>query len=624
MPEKLYLGADPFLNNGVTLGNGGQAVVVKYGGWAVKVLKTIDSGQTQKIQYLLRNQPNLPDRFLFPKIPLSTRPNGGGELRGYGMVEMPSSFREMGVLFNRTLRTTLRIFTPTMVEMLKLVGQDISTIHSKNIILGDVSGRNASFVFSKRGIDVFWYDTDAWQLAGANCPVWTEYFLCPELYGQAGSGKVKFTEQSDWYGYWTMLFWSLFNIHQYSQVHPKYLDFRERAVNGIWYLNKDIPQTSLANHPDSVSDDLLDKFASVFGKHRYEEIQIKMLDDYLASLTECSSCGLFYPNTRKVCPKCTYKTPVVNFQPTYLYESLIKTNGEIVFARFQSGNLYVVSREKSGYYLTIRPGNGKPVKVFVDVDLNFSYRFEMVGDEYLAVNQIDTEMIYLTHISVPGESWITSSSETFLGNRQTVFRGTALGLLRQSGSKLLLGNVSNGRMLEKVLPATVSKQETWIWADTSGSKILTLSRLFNKYHFQLIYKERRFSLKQRDLNDGDSLRETLVLFGTETVCLRRVVNRNGKMTVLTEIFDLFGQSVFESTHLLAKMPAAEVHRTAYEDGEMYWQTDSGLVVEDIAKNTFSLVPKTEKLIEANDKLVHLGGRKHFLVIREKQVNYLVI
>ncbi len=624
MTDRLYLGSDPFLNNGVTLGDGGQAVVVRQSGWAVKVLKSIEPDQLQKIQYLLKNKPNLPDRFLFPKIPLSTRPNGGGELRGYGMVEMPSSFREIGVLFNKSLRTTLRIFTPTVVEIMKIVGRDLSIIHKNNIIAGDVSGRNASFVFGKRGVDVYWYDTDAWQINGIRCPVWTEYFLCPDLYSQANSGRVKYTEESDWYGYWTMLFWSLFNIHHYSQIHPKYLDFRERAAKGIWYLNKGVQQTSLANHPDSVSDELLEKFANVFEKHQYEEIQLTMLDAYQSSLIECGSCGLFYPKTRKACPKCTYKTPMVNFQPTYLYENLIKTNGEILFARFQSGNLYVVSREKSGYYLTIRPGNGKPVKVFVDLDLNFSYRFEMVGDEYLAVNQIDTEMIYLTHISVPGQSWITSSSEMFLGNRQTVFRGTSLGLLRQSGSKLLLGYVSNGRMLEKVLPATVSKQETWIWSDTTGQKILTLSRLFNKYHFQLIHKERRFSLKQAELNSGDSLRETVALFGTETVCLRRVVNRNGKMTVLTEIFDLFGQSIFESAHLLAKLPASEVHRTAYEDGEIYWQDDSGLIVEDLRKNTFTLVPKTERLVEANDKLVHLGGRKHFLVIREKQVNYLVI
>ena len=624
MNDTLYLGKDLFINNGLTLGNGGQAVVVRQSGWAVKCLKTIEPDQLSKISHLLGHPPRMEDRFLFPKIPLSTRPNGGGELRGYGMVEMPPSFREMGVLFNRTLRTTLRIFTPTMMEIMKIAGKDISTIHSNNMILGDVSGRNASFVFSKRGVDVYWYDTDAWQLGGARCPVWTEYFLCPELYGQANSGKVKFTEVSDWYGYWTMLFWSLFNVHQYSQVHSKYLDFRERASSGIWYLSSGIQQTSLANHPDSVSDELLDKFASVFGKHRYEKVQLKMLEDYQASLVECSSCGLYYPNTRKTCPKCTYKTPAVNFQPSYLYESLVKTNGEIVFARFQSGNLYVVSREKSGYYLTIRPSGGKPIKVFVELDLSFSYRFEMVGDEYLAVNQVDSEMIYLTHISVPGESWITSSSETFFGNRQTVFRGTALGLLRQSGSKMLLGAVSNGRMLEKVLPATVSKQETWVWSDATGQKVLTLSRLFSKYHFQLINKERRFTLKQRVLNDGDSLRETLVLFGTETVCLRRVVNRNGKMTVLTEIFNLFGNSVFESTHLLAKMPASEVHRTAYEDGEIYWQTDSGLVVEDVYKNAFNLVPKTERLVEASDKIVHLGGRKHFLVIREKQVNYLVI
>lgn len=623
MAEKLYLGSVPFVNSGLTLGDGGQATVVEQDGWAVKCLKTIEPDQLSKIKYLLGNPPKMEDRFIFPKVPLSTKPNGAGELRGYGMLKMPPNFRELGVLFNSSLRKSLRITTPTMLEILKVEVSDIELIHRNIGVVGDLSGRNSAFVFGKRGVTLYWYDTDSWQVAGIRCPVWTEYFLCPDLYQQSQAGRIKYTNESDWYGFWTILFWSLLGVHPYLQAHPKYLDFRERARNGVWYLSKGVMQTSLAAHPDTVSDDLLGQFENVFGKHKFEAAQIKLLDDYQRSLVECGSCGVFYPNTRKSCPKCTTQTPSVDFQPTYVCEPLVKTVGEIVLTRFQAGTLYVISREKSGYYLMIRPSSGKVVKVFIDVDPKDVYRFDIAG-EYLAINEIDSEVIYLTHISAPGSKWMRTESEIFLGNRQIVFRGTAKGLLRQTGSKLILSRVEKDRFLEKQLPAGVAAKETWVWSNSDGEKIVTLSRLFGKLHVQLISNERRFSLDQEDLAFGDSLRETAVYFGNETVCLRRVVNRNGRATVLTETFDLFGKTLFRSSHLLSKMPGIDIHHVTYEDGEIYWQTDLGMVIENVERNSFVVVPKTEKLVSAVDRLIHLGGRKHFLVVREKSVNYLIL
>ncbi len=602
-----------------TLGIGGQAIVTKWADQAIKIWKVVEPDQSRKVEYLLRNHPHLPDNFLLPKSKLTKQ----GVMVGYGMDLLPPIFKEGGVLFNRTLRKELKINTPTLLSIIDSARSDIDLVHSEKIVIGDVSGRNVAFIVTRNGIKTFWYDTDSWQVGGFRCPVWTENFLCPELYDQAHNGKVTFTEQSDWYSFNTIFFWSLLNVNPYDQIHPQYHDFRERARSGIWLFSPGINYPKLCPNPDTLSDELLSHFENVFAKHQYLPVSQSDIRNYQQSLVECPSCGSFYPNTRPACPTCSIKTQVADFRPVYGYESLIKGTGQIIFNKFQGGTLYAISQEKTGLFLSIRPPSSAAVKTFIDFDTsNGVYHFDIVGGEYLAINEDGNEMVYLTPIDSPGSSWITSSTSVYLGNRRAAFRGTSQGLLRQIGSALLQGEVHNGYLIDETLPVDLAGNQSWFWSDSEGKKIVTISRIFSEYLFQLVVDKRRFEVKVPRLEDTDSLEDLIVHFGTKSICLRRVVNRKGRVLVLTDIIDLFGQATYSSTHLSSKFPSLDHHASTYEDNFCFWPTDQGIITEDVVKNTFQAIPNTAKIADSSDKLVHLGGGKYFLVIRERQINYL--
>ncbi len=620
MAEKLFLDGKPVtFKISDNLGNGGQADVLQYNGEAVKVWKYVLDDQVKKVKYLLGNRPNYPSRFLFPKKPLT---NQNGELKGYSMDLLPDHFREGGVLFNKTVREELKIYTPTMLSVLSTARDDIEMIH-KDMIIGDVSGRNYAFVMTRKGPEIYWYDTDSWQVAGIRCPVWTDFFLYPELYDATEKGRVVFSKESDWYSFDVVVFWSIFNSNPYFQPHDKYPEFRDRARRGIWILSPEVQYPFISPPVDVVSDELMDHFEKVLKYHKYEPMPKDLLINYQNSLIECSSCGLYYPNSRRACPKCTIKTPAVDFIPAFRYENLVQVNGKILFAKFQSGSLFVVAEEKSGLYLWIRPGNSKAVKQFIDLDPSGTYRFDVFSGEYLVVNDMDKETLYVTSISSPGADWIVSETSVFSGNRLAAFGGTEKGLLRLIGDKLLVGKLSNKRFLEKPMNVSLSPHQSWFWVDGAGERILTMSRIFSNQHWQLISKENRREVQISDLKERDSLQGTVVLFGSDSICVRRLVNRGGKMIVITDVINSFGESMTVVHQMLDKMPSPNPQNACFDLGLVYWPTDNGIAVEDLEKKKVTYLPKTDKVVEASDKLVRLGGG-HFLVVKEKKVNYLVI
>lgn len=628
MAKRYTLGGKPIhFSTDNTLGTGGQAVVVLINDagadWAVKWWKSPQRNQILKVEYLLKNPPRLPtDKFLFPIKPFR---NEMSEMEGYGMSPLPRNFREGGVLFNKTLRKNLNINTPTMLAIMDSHRSDIEALHDAGIVLGDESGRNFAFVLSSAGAKTFCYDTDAYQVAGYPCPVWTEFFLCPDLYQYTSTKQnVPFTEATDWYGFATILFWSLFNTNPYQQSHSKYDQFRDKAQRGLWLLDSsvDYPRP-LCPHPETVSDHLLGYFEQIFKKHKFSPLSHSEIVDYANSLIECSSCLSYYPNNRPACPNCSIKTPAIDFSPDHKFEKLISTRGPIVFARFQSGNLYVISREKTGYFLHVRPGKGQTISGLVPLDINENYRFDLVGSDHLLVNPRDEESLYICPISNLGD-WLTTSTVTYLGNRQAVYKGTDKGLYRVAGNQVLLGEIKNGFLVEETKPIQLTAGQSWLWSEASGERLVTMSRYFSMVQFELVKGKYRYDLPVPQLEDTDTLTDITVKFGGDSICVRRMVNRKGRSMILTEVFDDYGTSLFSSTHLVTKLPGQDIHKTAFEDGKIYWPTDSGLMVENLRSNVFEVVRNTEKLISSDDRLIHLASGTHFLVIKENKVNYLVL
>lgn len=608
------------------LGSGGQANVVMVDGMAVKLWKTPDRTQIRKVEYYLKNPPKLPNNFLFPADAIT---NESGAMVGYEMRPLPSNFREGGVLFNKTLRLTRNITTPTLLAVIDSARGDLESLHNEKIVCGDVSGRNFAFVISGSGIKTFWYDTDAYQVAGYPCPVWTEFFLCPSLYKYAtgaNGSAVPFSEESDNYSFATILFWSLFNTNPYMQTHLKYPDFKDKAANGIWLLDSGVKYPkNLCPPPEVVSDKLLGYFEQVFKKHQYLPLQHEDLMDYSKSVIECPSCQTFYPNMRASCPKCTTKTAGVDFVPLYKYERLLETNGQIMFAKYQHGNLYVVSKEKKGYFVHIRPGKGQVVSGLIPLDQTQAsdYRFDIVGDSHLLVNATDGEGIFLTPIDDLG-TWITTSTATYQGNRQATFRGTAKGLYRLAGDQLMLGEVKNGYLVDKAQPAMFNAGQTWFWSDAAGDRLVSMSRFFSRYQYQLLNSRGRLEMEPALLEETDSILEMSVMFGDDNVCMRRIVNRKGRSVILTDVFDSFGKNLLSTTHFVSRLPGQDIQQVTYNRFKVYWPTDTGIVVEDLNNNSLTTLGNTEKIADSDCRLIYLGGGSNFLVVREHKVNYLVL
>src|SRR3989338_5462728 len=541
MSDRYYLnGKSISLNTNNTLGNGGQAVVVKYGHFAIKIWKSIQPDQVEKVRYLISEHPIDRANFLAPTTALT---NAHGELVGYGMPLLPDHFREAGVLFNKTLKRDLQLTLPVILTILHLASQDLDYTHQIGGILGYVSGRNFAFTYEQGGVNVYWYDIDSWQIGGYRCPVWTELFLCPNLYDQTQRNGPTFSLESDFYGLNTIAFWSLFNVNPYSQPHPKYSDFRDRAQRGLYLLSPGIAYPFLAPHPDTLTDELLAHFEKVFAKHQYRELTPALIDNYQNSLVECQSCTAHYPNNRKSCPQCSKKTPAVSIASTYQYLQLLQTAGPLLFSKFQNGTLFAVSQERNGLYLWTKTQSGPATSQFINLDSAGVYRFDIVGGDYLTVNPTDSEMLYITPVNSPGSAWITSLTSLYQGNRLAVFTGTNRGLLRLAGNSLLQGEIRNGYLVDHTMPITLTDGQSWIWSDNEGNNIVSLSRFFSQYHYQLISHGRRYEVAISPLEDHDSLQDTHVDFGSDSICLRRIFKRSGRMYVIYDIFDHYGQSV---------------------------------------------------------------------------------
>ncbi|KKS92326.1 MAG: hypothetical protein UW68_C0004G0020 [Candidatus Collierbacteria bacterium GW2011_GWB1_44_6] len=624
MPQRFFLGDKPVrVSNLDLLGTGGQAKVFMIEGQAVKWWTSISRSQVRKVEYLLKSPPKLPDRFLFPKLPFRDE---AGSLLGYSMDPLPRSFGEGGILMNKGLRLTRHITIPTVLAILDSELENMNLLHKEKIVQGDVSSRNYAFVITGKGVKTYKYDTDSFVIAGYPCPVWTELFLCPDLYKYAdGKQDVPFSESSDRYGYDVILFWSLLNTNPYQQTHLKYPDFKDKAQKGIWLLDPGVKYPlGLCPHPETVNDELLHIFEEVFKKHNYS-VQITHGDlvRYGSQLIECPSCQKYYPNTRASCPNCTMKTPTIDFTPTYRYEKLMEARGQIIFSKYQASSLFAISLEKNGYFLHIRPGSGQTVSTYIPVDMKESFRFDIVGDGYLVANPIDSESLFVSPIA-DLSNWITTNTVTYKGNRQAAFRGTAKGLLRMANDQLLLGEVRRTSLVENPEPTTLSNGQSWFWAEPSGERIVTLTRYFSKYQYGLVRGANRYDIDLTELEQSDTLIDISAYFGGNTVCVRRMINRRGRSMILTDVVDKFGKNVLATTHLTTKMPGQNLHTTAFEEVQIYWPTDGGVVIENLKNNTFSTVPKTEKLVSADAKLIHLGGGKHFLVVHERKINYLVL
>lgn len=618
MRRKIYIdGQLVTIDPNDTLGAGGQATVIKHDNLALKLWRQPDPLTLKKVSLLLRKKLPLPPQILQPQVGLTDSP--AGQLIGYGMPLLPSDFRELAVLFNRRLRIKQDLRLPLVLDIIEDAAKVLEQIHPFGVV-GDLSGRNVAFVTTPT-IKTFWYDLDSWALNGYPCPVWTDFFIDPRFYPEIDRGKLpSFDRLGDWYSLSVILFWSIFYSHPYQGNHSSITTLKDRATRGLWLFDSKVTLPSMAASADIATDELLHYFESLFVKGKREILDQGLLSNYAKSLIKCSACDSLYPSSRPRCPQCSLVSPVTAV--LIKLSTLIQSQGEIVFSRFQAGKLFAITRKKGRFFLLIR-SQADPVEEISLPHLPADTRFEIVGDQYLVASLPDTEVLTVYNLKDLRVPTLVSTT-TFSGNRKTVFRGTSRKLLRIASRQLLAGEITPHGLIERQLPIQVSPNQTWFWADPDREVVVGVTRAFDLLQFWLIVKDQRFEFQLEQLPQGESQLDLAVKFSDKSIMLRRLTKSRGKSYIRTEVFDLTGQSLLNLTKEASSYPTDQIHGLAYDHLKVWLPTDQGIVLEDLKSGTFSLIAKTARAVSSADSLHYLGKDSHFLVIRSHQIDYLVL
>lgn len=316
------------------LGSGGEANVYRYKDSAVKVFHdlntltqlnpgisrgTLQTRQAEKENKLKALPPNLPtnviaanafvysedDRFAGYMMP---RVNGGYDIR----LLSRRSYRE-GVVSNAKL-----------VQLFIALQLTLDSLHQQAVIVGDLNDNNVLF----RGDEIYLIDIDSMQFSGFVCPVATEQFLDPRLYGVDLTLGPVFSKESDYFAIAAMLFRSCLYVGAFGGRHPSLRTWLRRGEQRVSVLNQQVSYPNAAVHPDILPDNLLDYFYQTFEKDYRNGLPL----DLLRSLhwQRCRHCGKEY--ARAICPcqslhGAVVETSVVHHEVRLT--TLFKTNGRI-------------------------------------------------------------------------------------------------------------------------------------------------------------------------------------------------------------------------------------------------------------------------------------------------------
>mgnify|MGYP001571226898 CR=1 FL=1 len=601
------------------VGAGGQAIVVKHGNVALKLWHSPDPDSVAKVQYLLSHHLNLPPTVLVPLDLVRLSPKG--KVIGYSMPLLPADFRELAVLFNYKLRLKQNLDLPLALKLLHQASSQLEDIHHQNLVIGDLSGRNIAFV--QKSLTTYWYDIDSWVINNLPCPVWTEFFVDPKLVAATHHGQTPdFSFETDRYSFSVILFWSLFLSHPYQGNHQKLTTLEERASKGIWLFDSSVTARPQTPHPETVSDDLLGYFESVFAKSTRPTLPTLSLEELSLHLVLCPACDSYYSATRKSCPSCQHRSPLPEFNLIKLTQ-LLKASGNLIFTRYQKAKLFAIAYEQDRFYLYIKSAADPVVKLALP-PLDPQTRFELLGDSHLITSEAVTGQINIWQIGNPCQLLTTTTSTVFNLNHQLAYRASGEFFYRLAGRQLLASQIRFEQLLERPLPIITSPEQTWFWSDPNSDLLFGLFQVFARQQFWLITRGSRYEVEIPALDQNEQLLDLVVKFSSQSVFLRRLTQKRGRRYLKTYVVDFTGQVIFASSKMASSYPTADIHGCAYDHLTVFLPTDQGLVKEDLKPGGFTLIPKTSRAVTSFDSLVHLGSQKYFLVIRDQSVDYLIL
>lgn len=611
-------GKDLKLDRRNVLGSGGEGTVykAKVGSEtvALKVYEIPTKGRAEKLLAFAKLSPKFTDRVIAPQL-IAYNPSGLAV--GFTMPLLPSGFEEMASLSNKKYRASYNVTTRDVVEtFLDAIPTLANEVHKQGFVVGDYNDLNSLFAGKK----VYSIDVDSWQFGKFPCPVATENFLDPMLYGMDLSKKPTFAPGNDWYSFAVMLFKSLLLVHPFGGTHKTLNRILTRAQKKVTVFNHEVIYPKMAISPDILTDDLAHTFDTYFTKNFRDVFPKGVLEGYLSTLTKCKNCGSFFPATRGTCPVCSAKFIVVIAKPiisgkTITAVELIRVSGNILFAQALGDEVKVLASEGGKIFFY----NKKPKlaasrkELFREIK---GARYEMTS-EHLFVNTPGSSSV-LVYSLANAKLLGKVPTGIFTGNRKAVFKTSETHFFRIDGVNLVYGEMKSGALNEKTL-RRVMEDQTWFWVDKNSEtpSVFGVFQVIRQQLFWMVKDGNFFDVAIPELEKAESLIDISVKISSKGVYLLRRTQLAGKDYLRQELVDEGGKVTFSNRTPLANHPYPNLHGQAYSTGVILHPTDNGVVQEEVSTGKTKTFAETQGVVDGGDNLIRLGGS--ILVVKNDRV-----
>ena len=606
------------------IGSGGEGTVFKLNlagrDVAAKIYEHPDETKTRKLRAFLAKSWSLPPGVASPEKLICDLK---GSVVGFTMPLLPKGSEEVRNLSNRRFRLAAGITTKTVTEIFLEGFEALSKIHNQGLVVGDLNDLNVFFTQK----DVFWLDVDSWQFGGFVCPVATEQFLDPTLYGIDLSKRVCFTEGSDWYSFATLLFKSLLLVHPFGGNHKSVKTVTQRARRKITVFEPGVIYPTIALAPDILNDELAGVFNKYFKEGWRGAFPQSALRRYAQSLTACTTCQTWYPQTSRTCPVCMARTLVIVTKPSpdragVGVSELVRTQGKVLLTRAFGDKVFVLVYEAGKAVLYVYE-KGLRIERTELFNHEPGTRFEL-GDGILVVNPAGSSEIFVLDISGSSPKPVTKTvTEVYSPNRKAVFKASANSIFRIAGSTLLCGEVRNGKIVERPLRSVIDGQ-TWFTVDPSSPDpfVFGLFQVLRQQVFWMIKDMSIFEPKIPELEKGEALVDIGIKFSSQGVYVLRQTKQSGIDFLRKELVDGQGKVVFSQKLKREETPYSEIHGQVFGAGLVLHASDDGIVQEEVETGKLKVFDQTKGLVSEKDIL--LRSPAGLLVVKEDKVIVLTI
>lgn len=579
------------------LGAGGEAVVLRYGDQAVKLYHNPTPVRAQKLQDLWKLQPSLPQQVVWPVAPVYDQ--AGTKPLGFTMPALPDGLVALTSLGNKNFRATNGVTVQQVANLFLKIHDVLKAIHGAGLVVGDLNDLNLLF----EGTNPAFIDVDSYQFGNYPCPVATELYLDPQLYGLDLTLRPSFAQENDWYSYAVLLFRSLLLAHPYGGTHPKIKLLTQRAQQRLTVFHPEVTYPKMALNLNYLNDELAGAFYEIFAGGERGIFSAKALVNYAGELVECPGCKALFPASRRICPACqgmlAFVLPPVKLEAGIAAEELVVAAGPVLALRVFGKRLYCLAREENLAVLyTKEPGQAAQRKPLFRWLPGASYRFM---DGYLVVSPAGSPDLMVLDIT-QDEAKPLLKTTTGRFNGQAVFATTAEALYRMAGGMLLRGTFKYGQLVERPVTA-VQEGQTWfeVSADAHDEDIITgFSRVFREWHwFRVAHNERReLAISQPDAN------EIVINWAVKPGLILRQTRQAGLDYLRLDGLDAKGTPLFSQRRKFADENMAG---GLYSGGVALWPGADGLVKERVDQGQQVALPSTGPYINSATNLDYYNG-----------------